>query len=93
MSGKFCGTKNRSIVDTANGMHILRSQTLALPIFVSVLSTMRPMIRSEIPSKTFETARIVAMIPAFKPTAEVKKIVMKDPMIPLIILKANPPLP
>ena len=74
-------------------MHILRSHTLALPILVSVLSTMRPMIRSEIPSKILETARIVAMIPAFNPTADVKKIVMKDPMIPLIMLNANPPEP
>ena len=72
MSGKPCGTKKRSIVETANGMHILRSHTLALPIFVSVRSTIRPMIRSEIPSKIFDTARIVAMIPAFSPAADVK---------------------
>ena len=51
------------------------------------------MIRSEIPSKIFDTARIVAMIPAFSPIAEVKKIVIKDPIIPLIMLKANPPEP
>ena len=60
------------MVETANGMHIRISQTLAFPYLECVLSTMFPTIRSEIPSKTLDTAMIVAMIPASRNAAFVK---------------------
>ena len=72
ISGKFCGTKNNSMVVLPNGIHIRNSQERPFPSFDFVRSTIRPTITSEIPSKTFDIAKIVAMIPAFSPTVLVK---------------------
>ena len=55
----------KSRTDTmASGMHMVRSQILALPSLEWVLSTMRPIRMSEKPSNSLETAMMVLMAAA-----------------------------
>lgn len=63
---------NSRNTEIASGNELTNSQNLAFPILLFVASIILPMNRSEIPSNTLESIRIVPMVAAFAPTTLAK---------------------
>ena len=77
------GMQNKSRLAIAMGIHIRKSQILALPCFDFVRSTIPPITRSLTPSKTFDTAMMVPTTPASSTATLVRYSMKNADMIPL----------